>query len=117
MIIHKIDNNLTFNTNWISPTKQKILTEGMLKNMEKKPYPIQKMYITGIDFVNKKITKKDFLTKLYYVVNDISNLQEKKLEDAEKIFLEDFSMFFDLYGFNQNKTTKKNILESLEFLS
>ena len=117
MIINKINNNdFTFNSKWISTTKQKKMTEGMSKNMQNKPVYLKNVYMDGIDFINEKIDKKTYLNRMHSNILNI-NRNNTAMNDAEKLFLKDFGMFIDLYGLNPQKLKKQNIINGLELIS
>ena len=49
--------------------------------------------------------------------NNLNSLNKNvKLNDAEAFFIDDLTMFFDLYGLNQNKIKNKTIIKNLGFL-
>lgn len=117
MIINKINNNgFTFNSKFITPQKQHFYTEHLTKNMQDKHIYVQNIYKTGINFINKKIDKKEYLNQMF---NNLNNFSKKsvKLNDAEAFFIDDLVMFFDLYGLNQNKIKNKTIVKCLGFLT
>ena len=116
MFINKIkNNNLTFNSKCIGPTRQKEITYHLSRNMQKKTPLLKDFYQLNIDFICTKITKKDYLRRMFGLSEAIYNSKET-LNMVEKHLIDSFRLFFDMYGCNQNLTTKSNIIEGIEWL-
>lgn len=105
---------LPFQSKWITKAEQKALLEGLDKCKQGKPKSIQKAYDIGKDFVNKKISKNEYLaymdSALLKVNTEGAYTNEKELEFTREFlllsFMEDFSKF----------VTKEQILNSLNYL-
>ena len=118
MHIAKTQNNFssfninTFKSKSISIQAQKYYTEALALSMQDRPSHIQGLYKNGIDFINGKINKTEYLKKMRNLVNEIY-LNPKELNSEEKFVVDDLKAFFDIFGDDTSKISYTKIAESL----
>ena len=84
----------------------------------KKPVPIVNVYKNGLDFLNGKIDKKTYLSKLNRTLHDVSIKKNEKIKftEKEREFLDNTAISFDMF-YKPNKITKEELANYLAILA
>lgn len=91
---------------------------------EKRPLPVQDMYKNSIEFLNGRMLKDDYVTKLNEILNKINNSRSLKNNSSQKInlspkeetFFENMFITFDNLE-DKASLTKEQLAKSIAILT
>ena len=115
--LRKINNahadKVSFGGNNLTKAQRTELAAQLSEKMKNRPESVQKMYQCGIDFVNNKLSKADFLMQMHELLR---NGEFETLTEDEQLYLGNYGVFFNLKGPDPNYITISDIIDCFENL-
>ena len=98
--------------NTLTKAQRTKLTQQLNDKMQNRPESAQNLYKYAIDFVNNKLTKDEFIQKMYKLLNE----GFEELNNNESNYVINYGIAFDRNDNNFKKFTYKSITDSFDSL-